>query len=67
MFNPGDVVRLKHYHDKMTVDHVRSNDIVQCVWFDEDDNLNRGTFYAIHLELVGENQPTTKAGFVIEL
>lgn len=40
----GDVVLLKSGGPNMTVEKIQDNDLADCLWFDQDKNLQRNTF-----------------------
>jgi uncharacterized protein YodC (DUF2158 family) len=63
MFNLGDVVVVKGYNERMAIEII-DGDIIHCVWFDVNINLNRAAFYSFHLELADSPKKMT-AGFVI--
>lgn len=63
-FSPGDTVELKSGSPMMTVkkynwdpqEGVREKDKLVCVWFDEEDQLQSGTFPASTLRPVDPDQ-----------
>lgn len=57
-FNSGDEVRLKSGGPKMTV-VVTSSNLVYCQWFNENNDLEQGTFAEHVLDLVKKAEPTS--------
>jgi uncharacterized protein YodC (DUF2158 family) len=44
-FNVGDIVQIKGFSQKMTINEIFSSEhLVECVWFDSDGKFNRSKF-----------------------
>ena len=57
MLKVGDVVRVKGTTMKMTVNYITSL-VIETVWFDANNNLNRDSFSKETLELADDTKKT---------
>lgn len=54
-FKKGDVVRLKSSNVTMTVEEVKGNGLVECIWHDAQSVLHERSFYSETLEKARED------------